>query len=96
MRDKLPSPPRYPQPVKMAAGETRYWCGCGHSSDAPLCTDPSCAPEQRRAYTAQRDEIALFCGCHGTRTPPLCDGAHAGLRDRPPWWRRWWRRARPG
>ncbi|WP_101676343.1 CDGSH iron-sulfur domain-containing protein [Alloalcanivorax mobilis] len=92
MRDNQPAPPRYPQPTRLAAGETRHWCGCGHSGTAPFCNDPACPTQDRIVYIAPRDEIALFCGCHGTRTPPLCDGTHAGLHQRPAWWKRLWGR----
>ena len=53
------------------------------------------APGERLSYTARKEEIVLFCGCGATRTPPHCDGAHIGLRDREPWWQRlksWFRR----
>jgi len=71
MRTERRATPRYPQPVKLAPGEVRHWCACGHSDTAP-----------------RKEEIVLFCGCGATRTPPHCDGAHIGLRDREPWWRR--------
>lgn len=98
MRDTRPAPPRYPVPMKMAAGETRYWCGCRHSDDHPFCNDPACPAEVRIPYTAPRDEIALFCGCHATSTAPICDGTHAGLRQRQPWWvhlKAWCRSEKP-
>ena len=46
----------------------------------------------------RKEDIVLFCGCGATRTPPHCDGAHIGLRDREPWWQRlksWFGRTRP-
>lgn len=88
MRIERRATPRYPQPVKLAPGEVRHWCACGHSDTAPFCSDERCGAGERLSYTAGKEEIVLFCGCGATRTPPHCDGAHVGLRDREPWWRR--------
>ena len=98
MRTDRRATPRYPQPVKLAAGEVRHWCACGHSDTAPFCSDDRCGAGERLSYTARKEEIVLFCGCGATRTPPHCDGAHIGLRDREPWWQRfksWFGRTRP-
>ncbi len=88
MRTDRAAPPRYPKPVKLAAGDVRHWCACGHSDTAPFCNDDRCDARERVTHTARKEEIVLFCGCGATRTPPHCDGTHVGLRNREPWWRR--------
>ena len=59
MRIERRATPRYPQPVKLAPGEVRHWCACGHSDTAPFCSDERCGAGERLSYTARKEEIAI-------------------------------------
>lgn len=71
--------------VELKAGETRYWCLCGHSSSQPFCDgshkDTCFTP---MAFTPDRDDTYSICLCKRTSTPPFCDGTHRDLTDEEP------------
>jgi len=69
-----------PYPIEVKSSQTYHWCACGRSKKQPF-GDGSCAATSflAKAYRAEKDGIAWFCGCkHGQRSP-LCDGSHARI-----------------
>ncbi len=69
-----------PIPVDLKAGETVYWCTCGHSGSQPFCDGShegtGFAP---LAFTPDKDDKYFLCQCKRTAKPPLCDGSHKGI-----------------
>ena len=69
-----------PISVELKAGETVYWCACGHSKNQPFCDGShkgsAFAP---MAHTAEKDGTAYLCACKQTNHAPMCDGSHKAL-----------------
>ena len=66
-----------PYAVEVEAGESYFWCACGHSSKQPFCDgshkDTAFTPVK---YEATETRKVFFCGCKSTASQPLCDGSH--------------------
>ena len=77
MSDEAKIAQKAPYPVEVEAGETYYWCACGHSKNQPFCDgshkDTGFSPVR---YDATEDGKVFFCGCKATEDKPLCDGSH--------------------
>ncbi len=71
---------KQPVAVQVNAGETYYWCSCGHSKNQPFCDGAhkgtGFAP---KAYTAEKSETVYLCQCKHSDNAPFCDGAHQKL-----------------
>lgn len=66
-----------PAPIKMKAGETRYWCSCGLSKKQPFCDGSHAGTDFKPIpYTAEKDDKVFFCQCKQSGKAPLCDGSH--------------------
>ena len=69
-----------PIAVELKAGQTVYWCSCGHSKNQPFCDGShkgsGFAP---MAHTAEKDGTAYLCACKQTNHAPMCDGSHKAL-----------------
>lgn len=75
-----------PYGVHVEAGQTYFWCACGHSKTQPFCDNACQSVNERNGtsfkplkYVADDTKKMWFCGCKQTRQPPLCDGTHASL-----------------
>ena len=66
-----------PYPVKVEAGKTYAWCGCGSSKSQPFCDGShqgtGLAP---KIFKANVDGTVYFCGCKHTKVGVTCDGTH--------------------
>lgn len=69
-----------PYATHVEAGQTYYWCACGHSKNQPFCDgshkDTGFTPV---AFTAEKTETVYACGCKRTSKQPFCDGTHQTL-----------------
>jgi CDGSH-type Zn-finger protein len=69
-----------PVEVQVEAGQTYWWCSCGHSRNQPWCdgshAGTGLAPLE---YHATRDRSLFLCACKRTAKGPYCDGTHNGL-----------------
>jgi CDGSH-type Zn-finger protein len=69
-----------PYPVAVEAGETYYWCACGHSKNQPFCDGShQGAGFEPVAFTAKESETVYLCGCKQTANRPFCDGTHNSI-----------------
>lgn len=71
-----------PIAVRLEAGERRFWCARGRSSNQPFCDGShrgtGISPLE---YVTETGGKVFFCCCKRTRSPPVCDGSHKQLRD---------------
>jgi len=80
MSDEAKIAQKAPYPVEVEAGETYYWCACGHSKNQPFCDGSHQGTGfEPVAFTAEKSETAYLCGCKRTANKPLCDGTHTSL-----------------
>ena len=80
MSDEAKIAQKAPYPVEVEAGETYYWCACGHSKNQPFCDGSHQGTGfEPVAFTAEKSEIAYLCGCKRTANKPFCDGTHSSL-----------------
>lgn len=69
----------HPFILSLPAGEHRL-CGCGDSSDPPLCDQAECPKAIAIQLPAAR--TLAVCGCGRTRIPPYCDGRHGDVEKK--------------
>ena len=68
-----------PTVIELKAGQTYYWCSCGHSKSQPFCDSShkhagtSLAP---LGFTPETDRKVALCLCKHTKSSPFCDGSH--------------------
>jgi CDGSH-type Zn-finger protein len=80
MSDEAKIAQKAPYPVEVEAGETYYWCACGHSKNQPFCDGSHQGTGfEPVAFTAEKSETAYLCGCKRTANKPFCDGSHTSL-----------------
>jgi CDGSH-type Zn-finger protein len=80
MSDEAKIAQKAPYPVEVEAGETYYWCACGHSRNQPFCDGSHQGTGfEPVAFTAEKSETAYLCGCKRTANKPFCDGSHTSL-----------------
>jgi CDGSH-type Zn-finger protein len=80
MSDEAKIAQKAPYPVQVEAGETYYWCACGHSKNQPFCDGSHQGTGfEPVAFTAEKSETAYLCGCKRTANKPFCDGSHTSL-----------------
>lgn len=80
MSDEAKIAQKTPYAVEVEAGETYYWCACGHSKNQPFCDGSHQGTGfEPVAFTAEKSETAYLCGCKRTANKPLCDGTHTSL-----------------
>ena len=80
MSDEAKIAQKAPYSVEVEAGETYYWCACGHSNNQPFCDGSHQGTGfEPVAFTAERSETAYLCGCKRTANKPFCDGSHTSL-----------------
>lgn len=67
-----------PAKVKLKAGESVLWCGCGLSRRQPFCDGSHRwgLKHAAKTFTAEKDGVYFFCQCKHSSTAPLCDGSH--------------------
>ena len=71
-----------PVSVQLSAGDEKFWCACGQSSNQPFCDGSHAGTEFTPvAFSAESDGEAFLCACKRTGTPPYCDGSHAQIDD---------------
>ena len=77
----LPRPgDRAPCLLKLPRGDYRA-CGCGRSSQWPLCAEPCAQPADALPFQVAREGGRVWlCACGDSRRLPHCDGRH----NRPP------------
>lgn len=69
-----------PYPVELEAGQTYYWCACGHSKSQPFCDGSHKAVGMApKPFVAEKTTTAYLCGCKSSQNPPYCDGTHKSL-----------------
>jgi len=69
-----------PLEVDVKAGESYWWCSCGHSKNQPWCDGSHAGTGMGpKEYTAPRDRTLWLCTCKQTQKGPFCDGAHNSL-----------------
>ena len=67
--------------LQLEAGEY-VWCGCGHSTQDPLCDGCSGCPWPQGAplrFKVESAHSVKLCRCKRSKHPPLCDGTHFSL-----------------
>ena len=76
-----------PMGIAVKAGQTYYWCACGHSKTQPWCDGSHMTVNEEEgtkfqpvAWTAEKDDTKYLCMCKQTSTAPLCDGSHMKLQ----------------
>ena len=80
MSDEAKIAQKAPYPVEVEAGETYYWCACGHSKNQPFCDGSHQGTGfEPVAFTDEKSETAYLCGCKRTANKPFCDGSHTSL-----------------
>ena len=80
MSDEAKIAQKTPYAVEVEAGETYYWCACGHSKNQPFCDGSHQGTGfEPVVFTAEKSETAYLCGCKRTANKPLCDGTHTSL-----------------
>ena len=80
MSDEAKIAQKAPYPVEVEAGETYYWCACGHSRNQPFCDGSHQGTGfEPVAFTAEKSETAYLCGCKRTANKPFCDGTHTSI-----------------
>ena len=80
MSDEAKIAQKAPYSVEVEAGETYYWCACGHSKNQPFCDGSHQGTGfEPVAFTAEKSETAYLCGCKRTANKPFCDGTHSSL-----------------
>jgi len=63
--------------VDVVAGQSYFWCSCGHSKSQPFCDGSHKGSGfSPLPYVAQKSEKLFFCGCKATSKAPFCDGSH--------------------
>lgn len=67
-----------PYEVKLEAGDTAYFCRCGHTKNPPYCdgTHLDHPPFQPFEFEADEDTTVWVCGCGRSANKPWCDGSH--------------------
>ena len=75
-----------PMRVRVKAGVSYHWCGCGLArTQQPFC-DLACQNLSNRKilkgcsvhYIAPKSQEVWLCNCKQTSHPPFCDGTHRG------------------
>lgn len=80
MSDEAKIAQKAPYSVQVKAGETYYWCACGHSKNQPFCDGSHQGTGiEPVAFTAKDSETVYLCGCKRTSNKPFCDGAHTSI-----------------
>lgn len=73
-----------PFTVSVKAGETKAWCLCGLSQQAPYCDGSHRTTDKTPAVeTYTEDKTLLICGCQQSGQRPYCDGTHQHLSTAP-------------
>ena len=69
-----------PFAIDVEAGDTKAFCLCGQTQNAPFC-DGSHKTTELRPCVEKFDAAkkVFVCGCRQTGTPPYCDGTHKTL-----------------
>lgn len=67
-----------PYEVKIEAGDTAYFCQCGHTKKPPYCDGSHLnhPPAQPFEFDATEDASVWVCGCGRSGNKPWCDGTH--------------------
>ena len=69
-----------PYAVDVTAGQSYYWCSCGHSRSQPFCDGAHKGSAFTPVpYKAEASGIVYFCGCKHAKQGALCDGSHKAL-----------------
>jgi CDGSH-type Zn-finger protein len=75
-----------PFKTDVKAGETYWWCACGHSKNQPFCDGSHEAVNKKFGtnfspieWKATENKTVWFCGCKRSKKAPFCDGTHAKL-----------------
>jgi nitrite reductase/ring-hydroxylating ferredoxin subunit len=72
----------FPFMIEVSAGDTKAFCLCGLSKNAPYCDCSHTATEVTPAViTFDEDETVFVCGCGLSAKLPFCDGAHRALKE---------------
>lgn len=63
--------------MNVKAGESKAFCMCGLSKNAPLCDGSHSATDLRPDVVKFAEDKRLrVCGCRKSKDTPYCDGSH--------------------
>lgn len=66
-----------PYMMKVKAGESKAFCMCGLSANAPFCDGSHSTTDIRPDVVKFDEDKRLFiCGCKKSGNRPYCDGSH--------------------
>lgn len=67
----------FPFMMSVKAGESKAFCMCGLSKNAPFCDGAhSCTDKKPEVVKFTEDKRLRVCGCQKSGTRPYCDGSH--------------------
>lgn len=63
--------------TNVKAGESKAFCMCGLSKNAPFCDGAhSCTDKRPEVVKFTEDKRLRVCGCRKSAKLPYCDGSH--------------------
>ena len=69
-----------PTKVNLQAGKKYFFCGCGESSNQPMCDGSHQGTDfGPKPFEVEKDGDYMLCQCKRTGNSPFCDGSHASL-----------------
>lgn len=71
-----------PFAIEVKAEETRAFCMCGLSKNAPLCDGSHASTDiVPKMVTFDEDKTVYACGCCQSSNKPYCDGSHNNIKE---------------
>lgn len=71
-----------PFAIDVKEGETKAFCVCGLSKNAPFCDGSHKTTDLTpKGVTFDEDKTVYICGCQRSGKRPYCDGTHKTIKD---------------